>query len=97
MMWVAGVYRMNLDDPSEKLKLEYPCEWTYKVIGTHSETILKIVQEMMQERRFTISLSNKSKTKKYCSMNFVTQVESEEDRNTIYKRLKNHKDVVMVL
>lgn len=88
---------MKLDGRSERLQLEYPCEWTYKVIGPQPETIRKIVQDLMQERAFTLALSNKSKTKKYCSMNLVTQVESEEDRNAIYERLKKHEEIVMIL
>ncbi len=88
---------MKRDNRSEALKLEYPCEWTYKVIGRASEKLQNIIQEVMQERRFTVALSNKSKTQKYCSMNLVAQVESEEDRNKIYLLLKNHTDIVMVL
>ncbi len=88
---------MKLDGQSEKLQLEYPCEWTYKVIGTHTETLQNVVREIMQARPFRIALSNKSKTKKYCAMNLVTQVTSEVDRNTLYTQLKNHKEIVMVL
>lgn len=88
---------MKSDRCNEKLQLKYPCEWTYKVIGTHTETLQNVVREIMQLRQFSITLSNKSKTKKYYAMNLITQVTSEADRNALYLQLKNHKEIVMVL
>jgi uncharacterized protein len=88
---------MKLDDQSKKLQLAYPCEWTYKVIGNQPERLKAVIHEMMQGRPYSVSLSNRSKTKKYCSLNLVIQVENEADRNAIYQRLKNHAETVMVL
>ena len=81
----------------ETLKLEYPCQWVYKIIGKCEDCVKKAVDEIYGEKKYTISVSNNSRNGKYCSFNLELTVKSEEERNTIYTKLKNNVDIVMVL
>lgn len=88
---------MKLDKNSPKLKLEYPCEWTYKVIGSNEEQIRRAIAEVIQEEKYTVALSNISAKGKYCCLNVEMTVRSEESRTAMYKTLKKHPDIRLVL
>jgi len=49
------------------------------------------------EREHTLTVSNKSKTGKYTSMNLDMLVHNEDDRTFIFEALKKHQDIKMVL
>ena len=86
-----------INDSKEKLELEYPCNWCYKVIGESMEGIEEAVKEILDEREHTLSSSNKSRSGKYTSANLDMLVHNDDDRQTIYEELKKHKNVKMVL
>lgn len=88
---------MKLDQNSDKLKIEYPCHWTYKVIGLNQESIKQAIKEIIKVEQYSIDLSNKSKSGKYCCMNLELFVVSEDDRNSIYTALKGHTNIIMLL
>ncbi len=88
---------MNFDDYGEKLQLEYPCEWTYKVIGFSQDDVQSAISEAIPKKPYRVALSNKSKKGKYVSLNLELTVESEIERNTIYTALKTHSEIKMVL
>ena len=81
----------------EKLELQYPCNWCYKVIASEKEALQKAVKDVIDEREHKLSSSNSSKTGKYISMNLDMLVHNEEDRQFIYDALKKHQDIKMVL
>jgi putative lipoic acid-binding regulatory protein len=87
--------RFNLQ--GETLRLIYPCQWVYKVIGSGQEQIRRAIAEVVKEYDYTITLSNKSKTGKYCCLNLEMEVHSEESRTQIYTALKNHPTIKLVL
>lgn len=86
-----------LNDNQEKLVLEYPCNWCYKVIGYEQEHIHHAVKEIILEKPHTLKLSNASKTGKYISMNLDLIIMNEEERVFIYEALKQHQNIKMVL
>lgn len=88
---------MNQTLDPHKLNLDYPCKWTYKVIGPHPEKLREAILEVLQKRASTIIPSHTSRTGKYHSLTVDLQVNSEEDRNRIYRGLKDHPEVKMVL
>lgn len=88
---------VNINDLDEKLELEYPCSWTYKVITEHEDHTKEAVIDVICERIHTLKHSNSSKTGKYVSMNLELLVQNEDDRNFIYEALKAHQKVKMVL
>ena len=87
----------NLNETKEKLVLEYPCSWSYKVIGHHKDEIHLAVKEVILEKPHTLKLSNASKNGKYVSMNLDLVITNEDERTFIYEALKNHQNIKMVL
>ncbi len=86
-----------INDNKEKLVLEYPCSWCYKVIGHHKDDIHTAIKEIILEKPHTLKLSNESKTGKYVSMNLDLIINNEDERTFIYEALKNHQHIKMVL
>jgi len=86
-----------INDRKEKLELEYPCKWCYKLIGEDKESIQKAVKDVIDEREHKLSDSKSSKGGKYVSMNLDMLVHNDDDRKTIYEELKKHDNVKMVI
>jgi putative lipoic acid-binding regulatory protein len=83
----------NLD----QAKINYPCDWEYRIIGI-DETLLKAAAaEIFGNRKYDLSFANLSKAGKYISLSIKTFVESEEVRNTIYAALAKHTAIKTVL
>jgi putative lipoic acid-binding regulatory protein len=70
------------------LKIEYPCEWEYRIIGTSEELMRKAVIEIIGSKEYELLFSNKSKAGKYVSLILKTVVVSEEERKNIYLSLR---------
>ena len=89
---------MILDDKcDERPEIEYPCEWGYKIIGTDREALEAVIVEAMGKRDYTQKEGNSSSKGKFHSLNMRCQVESEEDRNALFKAFQDHNDVKMVI
>lgn len=88
---------MILNSCKQKVELEYPCSWTYKLIGFDQELIRRAVQEIVQDRDCDISFSRSSRTGKYHCLNLQITVYSEEDRSQNHLALKKHPAITMVL
>lgn len=86
-----------INDSKQKVELEYPLEWSYKLISLDKALIQKVVHEVILEREHKLSHSNASKTGKFVSMNLDLLVHNEDDRNFIFDALKAHQDIKMVL
>ena len=86
-----------LNDKKQKLELEYPTLWNYKVIGLEKQAIKQAIKDVILEREHTLKHSNKSKTGKYISMNLEIIVTSDDERNFIFESLKTHTNIKMVL
>jgi putative lipoic acid-binding regulatory protein len=86
-----------INDRKEKLELNYPTSWTYKLIGHEKEAISKAIKDVILEKEHTLKHSNNSKTGKYVSMNLELIVTNEDERNFIYEALKAHQHIKMVL
>jgi len=88
---------VNINDIEQKLELEYPCNWSYKVVGEEREMLENAIREVILEREHKIAHSNTSRNGKYISLNLDLLVHNEEDRQFIYEALKAHQHVKMVL
>lgn len=80
-----------------KLELEYPCSWCYKVIAHSAEDIDVAIKEVILEKPHTIEHSNNSKSGKFVSMNLDLIVQNEDERDFIFRALKEHQKIKMVL
>jgi len=81
----------------EKPKINYPCVWYYKIIGSDRELITNILPIVFEKRDYTFEESHRSRTGKYISFDFSAQVKSEEERNKVFNILKNIPAVKIVL
>ena len=89
---------MILDDKcNERPDIEYPCEWGYKIIGTDKTALQAVIFDIVGDRAYTSKGGNSSSKGKFHSLNMRCQVESEEDRNAIFKAFQDHDDVKMVI
>ena len=87
---------VSRENNSCKAKIDYPCQWLYKVIGNdHGQLRLAIAEIISHE--CDISFSNSSSKGKYHCLNVELTVQNEEERNSIYMALKEHPKVKIVL
>jgi len=86
-----------MDVKACKAKVDYPCRWLYKVIGSDGEQLSLALAEIIDCEACHISPSNSSRTGKYICLNVEVPVENEEQRNSIYIDLKAHPEVIIVL
>ena len=80
-----------------KARIDYPCQWLYKVIGKDQEELQAAFAEIAGHKSCNISHSNTSSKGKYLCLNLELTVESEEERNEIYLALKSHPSIKIVL
>ncbi len=81
----------------QKLELEYPCSWSYKLIASEVDVLQEAIEDVISQREHTLTHSKNSKGGKYISMNLDILVHNEDDRNYIYEALKAHQHIKMVL
>ncbi|MEA1986940.1 MAG: DUF493 domain-containing protein [Candidatus Marinimicrobia bacterium] len=82
----------------EKLKIKYPCKWDYKIIGNNYDTVVKAIENILDnEKNYKINLSKKSKTAKYVSINLNIKVDNENVRQHYFKSFSEHRDIKIVI
>ena len=93
------------DPKPDKPVIEYPCEWSYKVVGTNEDAVRAAVQTSLDtcltpnsgDREFSLGMSRKSKGGKYLSLGLTITVLDEGERDGVFRTLKDHPDVLMVM
>jgi len=84
----------------ERPEINYPTKWGFKLIGRDKEALLRCIKEIMKEvgdKEHLCSLGNASRTGKFHSYNASCTVDTEEERNKIFKYFEEHDDVDMVI
>jgi putative lipoic acid-binding regulatory protein len=81
----------------ERPEIEYPTQWGFKIIGRDKEKLLACIKEAMGEKEHLCSLGNSSKTGKFTTYNASCVVDTEEERNRIFKYFSDHDDIDMVI
>ena len=84
-------------EKKQKIQLEYPCPWVYKIIGPDKDQMKIAVAEIIRDCQYKISPSRSSETAKYQCLNVELTVESEFQRTALYEALKAHRAIKMVL
>ncbi len=88
---------MILNSESQRPEIDYPCEWSFKVIGENVNKMVALIEKVVEGMSYDLQASNISKKGKYKSLNLKVYVESETDRNFVYGSLSKSEDVKMVL
>ncbi|KAA3617004.1 MAG: DUF493 domain-containing protein [Calditrichaeota bacterium] len=81
----------------EDAKIEYPCTWDYKVIGSNYKNVENAIKSILSEKKYTSKKSNMSSKGTYVSVSVSLVVENEDIRNKIFNDLKQHENIKMVL
>jgi putative lipoic acid-binding regulatory protein len=86
-----------LDLNNETLKLDYPCNWIYKLVVLEHINIKHTVKEVILDREHTVKQSKVSKQGKYKSYSLELLVHNEDDRKELYKLLSDHSNIKMIV
>ncbi len=81
----------------EHLELQYPCPWSYRVIGRDLLSLQAAVATVIGARDYTVSAGHESSGGRYHSVNVELIVESEAQRQSIFHDLVRHADIAYVL
>ncbi len=90
---------------NQKPKIDYPCQWGFKVIGNDEETVHQAIRECLaeclgddeKERPVEIGGSRTSGGGKYVSVGLAVEVMNEEERNIIFQALADRPEIKMVI
>lgn len=86
-----------IDLSQHKLELDYPCNWTYKLVIHHEHDINKIIKEVLEDRKHGVKPSKTSSKGKFKSYTLDLIVEDEEDRKALYQILGDHEHIKMIV
>jgi len=75
-------------------KIEYPRTWEFCIFGTDKNKMKEAVDECIPTK---IEHKDSKSTKKYHSQKVKVHVSSEDERNELYERLKNHPEITYIL
>lgn len=81
----------------EKPEIAYPCQWSYKVIGSDREAVRLAVEYILEGREYILVYSHQSRTGRYHSWSIDLVVASEDERNLLFAAFKNHLDIKIVI
>ncbi|MDD5532426.1 MAG: DUF493 domain-containing protein [Syntrophales bacterium] len=88
---------MQIKDIKDGAHIEYPCRWTYRIIGRNEKEMREAVQVLIQDDPCEVIPSRVSATGKYVSLNVEVEVSCEEKRTSVYESLRNHPSIILVL
>jgi putative lipoic acid-binding regulatory protein len=77
--------------------LEYPREWGFKIIGRDKEKLKDAIKEVLKDKEHTTKEGNSSKSGKFHTMNATCQVNSQEERDRLFKAFSDHDDIDIVI
>ena len=80
-----------------KPEIDYPCRWSYTLIGGSEKRIRAAVSALLGDTEHTLQFSHLSKHGNYCSLHLELEVRDEEHRLSIYRDLHGLVDIRMVL
>ena len=78
-------------------KIEYPCTWSFKIIGSDAAQITDAIVMMLEAFEYQFNKSRHSRTGKYTSFNLSVHVKSEQERLAIFSGLKRIPSVKVIL
>ena len=81
----------------QKAKIDYPCKWSYRIIGTDENLLREAVKSAVGNKKYALSVSNHSSGGKYQSLNVELQVNDARERLRIFENLKNNVAINFVL
>ncbi|MCC7012462.1 MAG: DUF493 domain-containing protein [Planctomycetes bacterium] len=77
--------------------IEYPCTWTYRVIGRDELLVRAALVELVGVAEHTLTLSAQSSSGKYRTLQLDVTVRDEAHRLELFARIAQHPDVRFVV
>ena len=87
----------NLNNNAKKTQIDYPCDWSYRIIGSDEHLLRKAAKSAVGNKKYTLTVSNRSSGGKYHSLNLEIRVTDENERLRIFENLKNEAAINFVL
>jgi uncharacterized protein len=88
---------MIFNQENKKPQIDYPCEWSYKIIGVSVEDMVTAVEETIVNLEYDLTPSNISLKAKYFSLNIKVLVPSELIRDMIFRKLSKHPAIKYIM
>jgi putative lipoic acid-binding regulatory protein len=82
---------------NQEAKLTYPREWEFTLLGKDKGEIEEAIKEVLKDKEHTFKFSNVSKSGKFNSYRAKCRVETEEERDELYKNFWNHKSISYII
>lgn len=92
-----ALYNNLLSGSSEQPEIEYPCIWTYTVIGEDCSLLKETIVSACAPLMVKISHSHSSSKGKYHSLHAELEVPNEEVRLRVFETLKGSLSVKIIL
>jgi hypothetical protein len=86
-----------MPSPPTKPTIQYPCAWTYTVIGQKEPRLLEAIHLVMGDRKFDVDYSRESHGGHYCSLTVEVTVADEAERLALFEALRTVDGVNWVL
>jgi putative lipoic acid-binding regulatory protein len=86
-----------VDITNVKPKIDYPCEWSYQLIGRDADTIAKAAKTALGDKRFQLEKTRQSAKGSFISMRLELIVDCEEERLGFFNALKQEKSIIYIL
>jgi putative lipoic acid-binding regulatory protein len=83
-------------DSNKRPEINYPCEWSYKIIGNNIDKILEAIESAVSGLNYDVTPSNISKNGNYYSLNLTLTVPNEVVRDIIYQKLDSSEFIKIV-
>jgi putative lipoic acid-binding regulatory protein len=77
--------------------MDYPCPWSYQIIGADEDSLRRAVGDIIRDRTYRLTLSRCSEKGRYQSFLLEVVVESEGHRLAVYEALRADPAVKIVL
>jgi len=81
----------------DKPVIEYPCRWSYTVIGEGREVVAESIKIVLENETFYLEEANRSRHGKYYSFRVAVEVASQSERDRIFATLQDLRSVRVVL
>lgn len=81
----------------ERPEIEYPCTWTYQVIGSDEAGLRAAVAALLGAREHRLEAGQQSSGGKYSSVKLELEVADEGERNALFAALTEIAGVRLVL
>lgn len=88
---------MVFNPENKKPQIDYPCKWSYKIIGISVEEMIAAVEGIVVNLDYELTPSNISRKAKYFSLNVTVLVPSETVRDIIFQNFSNHPAIKFVI